>query len=455
MDKGRRQFWVRGLSIVAVLGLVTATAPPALGGATYNVLLGAFKFPLSFANGVAGDLIVPVGSVSKLSFDSGKVAVGNLPATTLTEHSGPRRRSRALRFTPPSGPAPRARLLLNGVIDADGNLVSNTGNQLLIDATVSSGGAAQTPQPFTFPFDINGGLAFVDVALPIPVPADGSVRVQIVGVTVVDPDGQAFATLGFELPAARPTPPPSFTPAATATPPLDCSDRPRCDGPCVMACPDGSIQRGVCETDTSCHCGATCGPPPSPTPGACANTAICGEPCIVTCADGTTVAGQCAADQNATCQCAAVCVAPTPCGIGECFDTITLSCTGQPCDAALRCRLPNQFCDVSGRRCPCQPPRPLPHGHICCQCKDQGPACFDFSYAEVQPICPPGCDTFLGHECDRASDACLPLAPCTADQDCDDGNGCTIDRCTTSGCTHDCVCVGPEACGPGPAHRSH
>ena len=191
------------MSIVAVLGLVMATARLVLGGPASSIFLRSFEFPLSFANGVAGDLIVPIGSASKLSFDSGKVAIGNLPATDTAGALGtapPQPRS-ALHAA--SGPAPRARLLLNGVIDADGNLVSNTGNQLLIDAAVSPGSAALTPQPFAFPFDINGGLAFLDVALPIPARSDGSVRVQIVGVTVVDPDGQAFAALGFELPAAQ------------------------------------------------------------------------------------------------------------------------------------------------------------------------------------------------------------------------------------------------------------
>ena len=176
---------------------------------------------------------------------------------------------------------------------------------------------------------------------------------------------------------------------------------------------------------------------------------------MLTCADGTTVAGQCVADQSGSCECSAVCTAPTPCGIGECVDTMMFRCTGQPCDSSLRCPLPNQFCDVSGRRCPCQPPPPLPHGHICCQCKDRVPACFDFSFVEVQPICPPGCETFLGQECDAAADACVPLAPCTSDKDCDDGNPCTIDGCTASGCAHDCVCVGPGACGPGPGLRPH
>jgi hypothetical protein len=34
-----------------------------------------------------------------------------------------------------------------------------------------------------------------------------------------------------------------------------------------------------------------------------------------------------------------------------------------------------------------------------------------------------------------------PAAPCQSDDDCDDGNGCSIDRCTPNGCTHQCVCV--------------
>jgi hypothetical protein len=235
MDKNRRGFWVRGCSVVAVLGLVMATARLVLGGPVPGIVLRSFDFPLSFANGVAGDLIVPIGSASKLTFDSGKVAIGNLPTPTSLERSGARRGSRARRFTPPSGLAPRARLFLNGATDADGNLVNNTGNQLVIDAAVAPGSAALTPEPFTFPFDINGGLAFLDVALPIPARSDGSVRVQIVGVTLVDPDGQAFATLGFELPAAQPTPPPSVTPLATATPEPKgrCFRGPNCAGQSV------------------------------------------------------------------------------------------------------------------------------------------------------------------------------------------------------------------------------
>jgi hypothetical protein len=44
-------------------------------------------------------------------------------------------------------------------------------------------------------------------------------------------------------------------------------------------------------------------------------------------------------------------------------------------------------------------------------------------------------------------------AGCRTDVDCDDGNGCSLDRCVNGGCTHDCLCVAPGdvvTCCPGP-----
>ncbi|HUI27854.1 MAG TPA: hypothetical protein VL403_17365 [Candidatus Kryptonia bacterium] len=38
-----------------------------------------------------------------------------------------------------------------------------------------------------------------------------------------------------------------------------------------------------------------------------------------------------------------------------------------------------------------------------------------------------------------ALDGCPP-SPCQSDADCDDGNACSIDHCTTTGCLHECVC---------------
>lgn len=48
----------------------------------------------------------------------------------------------------------------------------------------------------------------------------------------------------------------------------------------------------------------------------------------------------------------------------------------------------------------------------------------------------------------------LPGQPCTSDAQCDDGNGCTVDRCSNGTCEHVCVCLdatGAESCCPGPA----
>jgi len=48
----------------------------------------------------------------------------------------------------------------------------------------------------------------------------------------------------------------------------------------------------------------------------------------------------------------------------------------------------------------------------------------------------------------------LPPSSCQTDKDCDDGNGCSADRCVDGACQHECLCVGPTGsvtCCPGPA----
>lgn len=140
---------------------------------------------------------------------------------------------------------------------------------------------------------------------------------------------------------------------------------------------------------------------------------------------------------------------PTPCAVGQCLSTLGYGCTGRSCESAGHSTCdPNEFCDLSGQQCPCVPPTPtLPHGHACCECENA--ACTDFAWAEVEPTCPLGCQTFMDAECEAPCHGgplsgpavCVPLTPCTTDADCDDGNGCTADRCTINGCSHDCVCV--------------
>jgi len=79
----------------------------------------------------------------------------------------------------------------------------------------------------------------------------------------------------------------------------------------------------------------------------------------------------------------------------------------------------------------------LYHGHTCCACADA--TCTDFAWVEVEPVCPLGCQTFMDAECEvpchggglSGPAICVSITPCTSDADCDDGNGCTVDRCTT------------------------
>lgn len=462
------------LLVLAGLWVACATAQAA---SLSPQTLRSFAFPVTFANGLTADLVVPAGSATNLRFEVGKIAIGELPVP-LPEGARRRGRKQAGReFVRPADIGSHARLLLTGVVDGDGHPVSNTGNQVMIDAMVSPSSAAATPPPFMIPFDITNGTAFVDAVLPVQRLSDGSVRVQVLGVTLVDPSGQPFGVLGFQLDAARPTPAPRATPTPGGTPAVggQCFVGSDCAGVSFPArqqvccrfsrhvsgtvgatswCPPDQFDptTGLCAPNACVACVPA--PATTPTPGACSDDATCSGACSVLCADGTAPAGECVRDRQNHCACSAECGAPAACGVGQCFDTVAFRCTGQACDANLHCPLPKQLCDLSGNRCPCAPPPP-PHGRMCCQCKDTPHACFDFSFIDVQAICPPGCETYLGRECDASSESCVPLAACAADADCDDGNGCTIDRCTADGCTHDCVCVGPMGCGPGPGHGPH
>jgi hypothetical protein len=472
--------WLTGRLPVALRVMVALTSGIVVGrvaqAATMTSRVSqAFAFPVTAANGLMADLVMPAGSATNLRFDSGKVAIGELPVALPVAYHRPRRPTRE--FVRPADIGSRARLSLAGVVDGDGRPVTNTGNQLVIDAVVSPGSAASAAPPFVIPFDIANGTAFVDARLPIRPSADGGARVQVLGVSLVDPDGQPFGVLGFQLPPPRATPGARPTPRPGRRPPdagqcfvgADCtgvafrSTREHC---CRAAARPDQTQEALswCPADqfdaSTGQCAASmCVPcvsaPPAghtPTPGPCNDATTCGGACSTRCADGTTSAGQCVRDRMDHCACSADCGPPAPCGGGQCFDTIAFRCTGQPCSATRRCPLPNQFCDLSGSRCSCAAPPPQ-QGRVCCQCKDGPRACVDLSFADVQPVCPAGCETFVGHECDAGSDRCVPLTPCASDADCDDGNGCTIDHCGAAGCTHDCVCVGPRGCGVGGAPR--
>ncbi len=471
-----RYRWRRAVAgLVAAASVVIAARRPVRADSSLNAFERSFAFPVSFARGVSGDLVAVPGSPARFTFDRGMVAVGYLPVPRPGRVSRRGRLLGAREFLRPVDAVPRARLLLSGVVDADGNPVNNTGNELVIDAVLSPGSAVSAP-PFVIQFDITAGKAFVDAPLPMDGQGAAGTRVQILGAAVVDPEGQPFGMLGFVAAAAPTLLAPGWTPTPAGIPAEgQCFVGPSCSGPSFAAgrercchfnssrsggpssppvswCPpdqyDPSSGRCTAETCDAC----ILAPTPTPTAGPCGDAVICGGTCSVTCADGTAVAGQCVEGGDRHCACSAVCAAPTPCSVGQCFDTISFQCTGQPCGTGLRCPLPNQFCDVSGRRCPCAP-QPPPGGRICCQCTDVTPACFNLSFIDVQPICPPGCKTFAQQECDLRSGNCVAATSCATDQDCDDGNGCTADRCIAGACTHDCVCVGPMGCGPAAAGR--
>ena len=114
------------------------------------------------------------------------------------------------------------------------------------------------------------------------------------------------------------------------------------------------------------------------------------------------------------------------------------------CNADADCGT-NQFCECPPGSC----------SKIRGTCVAKPPVCPDY----VVPVC--GCDgTTFSNDCVRRvagackadEGACGP--GCQSDADCHDQNACTVDRCVSGACEHDCICVEPASgafcCGPGP-----
>jgi hypothetical protein len=472
----RRSWYPLFLLVFGALCLWPA-AIPTVAETLSPALVQSFQYPASSAQGLTGNLVRPADSSSPLLFDSGTVAIGIVPVPLPEQRLSRKARLQgAMRsfFMRPTGTPPHVRLLLDGVADATGAPVDNTGNQLVIDAVVTPADAASTPPPFSVAFDIAGGTAFVDAPLPITLPVSNAVNVQVRGISVIDPDGNTFGVLGFQLLPVPPTPTARSTPTAAATPPLQgfCYVGPNCQGAsfpapqekcCQLLRPNTapSFATSWCPPDytdpstgqcLSGECMACPLPPPSPD---CGDRPECSGACTVACPDGRIERGTC--QSGLSCTCNATCPAPTStpaaCRVGQCFDPATSQCTGQACNPDQPCSSSTQVCDVNEEHCPCSPPPtipPPPQGTICCQCNDPLPKCFDFHYVEVERLCPTGCQTVLNGKCDPISRTCMPPSTCSADSDCDDGNPCTRDRCTAGSCIHDCLCVGANACGPGP-----
>jgi hypothetical protein len=319
------------------------------------------------------------------------------------------------------------------------------------------------------------------ISPPCPPSGPCPERASLLGHCTVDAAGSCQCVPASPGPTR--TPPPTPTPQCDSVP---------CGGPCVMSfppfpCPgpvcngtqgpDVPVQKGQCVLTAagSCDCVPVSTPTPRATPMPQCSSAPCGGACIISlCPPGAlcpaiaSLLGQCTADATGGCQCVPVSPGPThtptatptpQCSRGGCGGPCVIS---PPCPFGMVC--PNFVqqgacqADSSGScQCvPVGPPTPMPtpspgfaHGHTCCECPNQGEACVDFAWVKDPRACPFGCVTQINAECESAcgpgpqggSATCVALTPCTTDQDCDDGNPCTVDRCTIDGCTHACLCV--------------
>ena len=233
------------------------------------------------------------------------------------------------------------------------------------------------------------------------------------------------------------------TPTPTPIPTLN-----ECN-PSSPECPAG--------TECYCCCGAfRCLPPGVP---CCAIACVFPTPSPAATATPTPPAGECVGDCNGD---RTVNIDELILGVNIALGNADVSaCISLQCDQSVEgvfvnclliavsnalhgCPRPNQI--PTATNTPRSTPV-LPHGQTCCECEND--ACTDFSWVEVERVCPLGCRTFMDAECEapchggpqRGPATCVPLTPCTSDSGCDDRNGCTIDHCTLNGCTHDCVCV--------------
>ena len=309
--------------------------------------------------------------------------------------------------------------------------------------------------------------------------SDGTTSTGRCMILVVDPPGKAGQPLGATCECIGDCPPP---PSPT---PGMCGAGNACQGTCIATCANGTTESGKCVGappfsplgTATCNCIAPCNqptPPPTSTPGPCESSGSCSGPCPVTCSDGTTVMGQCATlltpgdvgkPRGPICACQGDCPqppTPTPgqCGTSaHCTGTCPFICPDGTAVTGQCVVLPGGM-DAPGpgicgcvANCGAPPPTfpPLPRGTICCQCGAPARKCVDVHWVEVTPACPDGCTAVANGTCDERTNTCAPPTPCSSDRDCDDSNACTVDRCNGGACEHDCVCVTPGACLPGPA----
>ena len=210
------------------------------------------------------------------------------------------------------------------------------------------------------------------------------------------------------------------------------------DVPCRLCQSDADCQANQicdCVAGTCGHAGGVC----TTRPDVCSDIVapVCG-------CDGTTYANDCFRRQAGACRrhdgpCAETGGCADPTGQCTCFDLVAAKCTHQSCGAAHPC-LPNQACVSS---CPPPPPSGRCFVTVDMQCSDE--PC-DAAHPCRNP------NEFCSAACPSSTTTTLP--GCQSDADCDDHNGCSVDRCVDGTCQYVCVCVDPvgsATCCPGPA----
>ncbi len=228
----------------------------------------------------------------------------------------------------------------------------------------------------------------------------------------------------------------------------------------------------LCNADADCGAGEFCecrGAGCTKTGGVCTTRPqVCPDIVAPVCGcDGTTYGNDCLRQQAGACKLhVGACVAT-----GGCFDTIQGQCTGVACSPAVGCPQPNEFCSPA---CGAPPPTGTCFDTVTRKCTREacGPdqACLpnQFCVTTCPPPPPPGhCFITVDGQC--SAEPCGPGMPCrnpnefcdpacgtpgcTTNADCDDGNGCTADRCVNGTCDHACICLTPagaSTCCAGP-----
>ena len=142
-----------------------------------------------------------------------------------------------------------------------------------------------------------------------------------------------------------------------------------------------------------------------------------------------------------------------------------VDCVARVANAAVRAGRLRAQCRLAVVHCAARSTCGRPGAVTCCRTRADGTRrCSVMSNAALCTA-PPGGSARVGDQpscCDACAAGSGPPATttttlpsgCGSDLDCDDGNGCTEDRCVDGKCQHQCLCIGPDgsaSCCPGPA----